>query len=287
MRRMVLIGLGSIAIILLLTLGISHAANHKFNQQVEAEVKNLFAPYQGITKSSRIEQADLEGLPPTVQRWLTFSQVVGKESISTARSKHSAVLQLKRDQGWMRAESEQYNTIEQPGFIWKAKITAAPFIHIVGRDKYVDGRGNMLIKALSLATVADSRGEEIDQGSLLRYLAEIVWMPTAALSDYIQWEEIDDFNAKATMSYGGISAWGIFTINEQGEVIAFEAERYGEFNGQYSMEVWSIALSQYREFSGIKIPTIGEVTWKLADGDFNWYNFELIEMEYNVPKFYK
>ena len=49
----------------------------------------------------------------------------------------------------------------------------------------------------------DAKGKEIDQGALLRYLGEIVWVPSAALSDYITWEEMDSTTARATMSYEG------------------------------------------------------------------------------------
>lgn len=89
----------------------------------------------------------------------------------------------------------------------------------------------MLIKLLSLITVADSKEEKIDQGTLLRYLAEMVWFPTAAVNDYIQWEELDSSSARATMNYGGIIASGIFNFNSQGEVINFVAEKYMEKDG--------------------------------------------------------
>ncbi len=36
--------------------------------------------------------------------------------------------------------------------------------------------------------------KEIHQGTLLRYLAETMWFPTAALNDYLTWEEMDQYN---------------------------------------------------------------------------------------------
>ena len=61
---------------------------------------------------------------------------------------------------------------------------------------------------------------------MLRYLGEIVWVPSAALSDYITWEEMDSTTARATMSYGGITASGIFKFDENGAFVSFEADRY-------------------------------------------------------------
>lgn len=42
-------------------------------------------------------------------------------------------------------------------------------------------------------------------------------------------------------------------------------------------------MGEYKEFEGIRVPTKGNITWKLKDGDFNWFNFELIVIEYNKP----
>ena len=139
----------------------------------------------------------------------------------------------------------------------------------------------MLIKILSLFTVADSKGKEIDQGTLLRYLAETMWFPTAAINEYLTWEEMEQYNAKVTMAYDDITASGIFTFNDKGQVVNFEAERYGEFNGEIRLETWSIPVRNYKEFEGVRIPTKGNVTWKLDTGDFNWFNFEVTKIEYN------
>lgn len=88
---------------------------------------------------------------------------------------------------------------------------------------------------------------------------------------------------KQLLTYGDVTASGVFRINDRGEVIRFEAERYGEFDGEFRLEPWSIILKDYKAFEGIRIPTQGEVTWKLSSGYFNWFNFELTEIEYNNP----
>jgi len=221
--KVVLVILSILATIILLIITVIFIANLLFNQKVAREVKELFAD-NSEDSDGIIQKSDLEKLPIPVQKWLKYSQVVGKEKIRAVRLKQKAVMRLKEEQSWMPVEAEQYFTIDEPGFIWKARIKAAPLFYIVGRDKYYKGRGNMLIKVLSLIPVADSKGKEMDQGTLLRYLAETVWFPTAALSSYITWEEIDTNSAKATMSYGGITAFGVFTFNDKGEVINFVAK---------------------------------------------------------------
>jgi len=277
--------LGILIIIVCLTVIVTFLANRIFDKTVESEVETLFANHKQQV-NGLVSKGELVGLPSPVQRWLEYSQVVGKERISTVRLKQVGSLRMKEDQPWMDENAEQYFTTVEPGFIWKAKIRPAPVLFIVGKDRYYNGQGNMLIKFLSFITVADGTGPEIDQGTLVRYLAETVWFPSAALSDYITWEEIDETSARARMSYGGVTASGIFTINEKGEAVNFTAERYMENNGNYALETWSVSMRDYKVFEGIKIPTKGELTWKLKSGDFTWFNWEITDIEYNNPATY-
>lgn len=285
MAKGVRIVLGILVIIILIVIIVSFIANLIFNHKVKKEVKELFDG-NPVDNDEIVQKSDLVGLPDCVQKWLEYSKVVGKERIKTVRLKQNATMRLKEDQSWMPVKAEQYFTVNKPGFIWKAKIKAAPLFHIAGRDKYFNGKGNMSIKLLSLIPVADGKGEEMDQGTMVRYLAESVWFPTAALSDYIEWEEIDSNSAKATMTYEGVTASGVFKFNDKGEVINFVAERYGDFDGEYVMETWSVLMNEYKEFNGVMAPSKGEVIWKLKTGDFNWFQFEITEIEYNNPASY-
>ena len=281
--------LGILAVTASLVIICSFIANTLFSQRVNTEVTALFSnKVQNETKNETaiITKADLEGLPECVRSWLEGSGTIGKQRINTVRLKQTGFMRTKKGQSWMPVEAEQYFTTTEPGFIWKAKIKAAPFIHIAGRDKYYEGRGNMLIKPLSFITLADAKGEEINQGTLVRYLSEIVWFPTAALEDYILWEEIDADSAKAHMNYKGITASGVFTFNEKGEVIKFTAERFRESDGSYTMETWAIPMKDHKVFEGIKVPTGAEVIWKLKTGDFSWYKLKITEVEYNKPTLY-
>ncbi|HBW38722.1 DUF6544 family protein [Desulfosporosinus sp. BICA1-9] len=279
MPKVVPLIISGLLILVLMVVIASMMAHYHFNQSVKKEVETFYEAVRN--KHEVVSENDLNGLPSPVQNWMQNSQIVGKEKIVSARTKQEVTLRLKENQPWMNAQVEQYFRIDEPGFIWAVDIKMAPLLHIVGRDKYIEGRGNILIKLLFLKTVADGSGKEIDQGALLRYLAEIMWFPTAALSEYIQWEGIDSNSAKATMSYMGVTASGVYTFSEKGEILSFVAQRYGDFDGEYRMETWSCAMKKYKEFDGFKVPSQGNITWKLKTGDFEWYHFEVKEMEYN------
>lgn len=286
----VLIILGAVIVVFL---AVSLFAGFRFNQRIKREVEELFHLNTAALDKDKISwgseivrEAGLNNLPAVVQKWLVQSGVVGRAGIHSARLKQNARLRLKEDGPWMPAKVEQYFTVDKPGFIWKARVKMAPLIFFAGRDMYYNGRGHMLIKLFSLLNVADARGKEIDQGTLLRYLAETVWFPAAALSPYLKWEEAGANSARVTMDFGGISAAGVFTFNGEGEVVSFAADRYGEFNGRYLLKPWTVRIEERRKFSGVRVPSRGEVVWKLDTGDFPWYRFEITEIEYNRPKMY-
>lgn len=289
MLKMTLICLSLIVLILIFMIIASTVSGFLFDRKVKKEVQALFdnnrqknpPGFQDI-----IRKKDLNNLPPCVQKWLERSQVVGKEKIHSLRLKQKGYMRLAEEKPWMPVEAEQYFTVDKPGFIWKATVQMMPFLRFTGRDKYAEGKGEMLIKILSLFPVVNAKGKEIDQGTLLRYLAEIQWFPTASLSSWITWEEIDNRSARATMHYGSVTAAGVFHFDEKGDLADFLAKRYRETNGTYELTDWSGISTEFKSFNGLRIPSKADIIWKLKTGDFTWYRCEISEIEYNKPFFY-
>ena len=253
----------------------------QFHTTVEREIKSFAAVTTG--EKRMLTEDIVHTLPEVVQQWLKRSNVIGKEIIQTVCLEQTGEMCITPDGKWIPFSARQWFTTESPGFIWIADVKTAPGIYLKGRDKYVDGQGHMLIKLLSLFTVADAKGRETDQGAMLRYLAEIIWFPSAAVSDYIEWEQINTVTAKATITFGGITASGIFNFDTNYDLISFEARRYYSRKDTATLEDWLIQTEQdgYREFDGVRIPAKGSVTWKLEEGDYTWLKLEINEIQYN------
>jgi len=225
----------------------------------------------------------ITALPNPVQRWLKRSDISDQGWISTVKFSQRGRMKITPDGSWLPVKARQLVRIANPGFLWIAEVEAAPYIYLAGRDKYMEGRGHMLIKLLSLLPVADAKGPEIDQGAMLRYLAEMVWYPSAAMAPYIRWTSIDDRTAKASMSYGGITASGTFSFGKEGAVTGFKALRYYSREGKATLEPWSISIDSdsYRLVKGWFVPAKARLTWELEDGDFTWYELEVYNINFN------
>lgn len=253
--------------------------NWSLNKLVTSELEPFLSHQK--KDASPITDDNIATLPPIVQTWLRRSNVVGKAPIGKVHLHQIGEMRTTPEGKWMLVKAEQWFTVNPAGFLWLADVHMMPMVRLVGRDKYVDGHGHMLIKAASLLPVADSKGMEIDQGSMLRFLGETVWFPSAALESYLTWEEIDETSARATMTYGDISASGIFRFTPEGDMLSFEANRYYERNGSSTLEPWLIEAKAWKVFDGVRIPVVFEVTWKLKEGDFTWFKLEITDLNYD------
>ena len=196
-------------------------------------------------------------------------------------------MRTKPNGNWMPFKAAQVFNVENPAFVWQTKVVALPSLKMVGRDQFIDGKGGMLIKLAGLIPVVNtSDNPKINSGAMLRYLAEICWFPSAALNEYIQWETVDSNSAKATFNCNNQSVSGIFSFNDNGDFIAFKADRYYGGGEKSQLEKWLITAEDYKVFSHIKIPSQCKVTWKLKEGDFNWLNLEVTDLKYNAKNQY-
>lgn len=273
---------GTILNVLILIAGLNGFGRWSFENASKTEVQGLLA---GVRESPAVvTDDDLKDLPEPIQRWLMASGIVGKPRTQAVWLKQKGLMRTDAEGTWMPAEAYQVFTVDEPGFIWTVDVTMAGVIPISGRDRYRDGKGSMLIKALSLFPIVNGSGPKIDQGTLLRYLGEIIWFPSAALSEHIAWTPVDSTSAQATMTYGNVSASAVFQIGGDGDVVSFSADRYmGDGEGA-TLERWYVPSTEWRVINGFRIPVKGAVTWKLASGDFTYYQWEILHIEYDLVK---
>ncbi|MCK0159551.1 DUF6544 family protein [Allomuricauda sp. F6463D] len=271
---------GTLPNIIILLVCMSAWGSYQFNIMVEKEVNTVLS--NSSTNKTMISNERMHHLPEIVQKWLNASGVVGKEKVDLVKLKQAGEMRTQPKGKWMPFTAEQYFDVEHPSFVWSTEVTAFSSIKMIGRDKFYDGTGSMLIKLASLIPVVDeSDNEQINTGTMLRFLGEICWFPSAALNDYITWEAIDATSAKATFTLDDKHVSGIFKFNNNGDMVSFEADRFYGGGKNATLEKWVINVTDYKVYHGVKIPYKCKVLWKLPDGDFNWLNLEITKTTYN------
>lgn len=272
--------IGTIANLIILIPVIIGFAFWNFHVQVNNEIKDLLSgnKYEKII----ITEEMIKELPISVQRWLKYSGVIGKDQIHTVHLKQKGLMKLKPDQKeWLKAEAEQYFTIDKPSFIWSVKTSMAG-LPMIGRDLFRDGQGKMQIKLAGIIPVVNVANDpKLNESTLQRFLGEITWFPQAALSPYIKWEPVNDYSAKAIMSYGKTTGSAVFHFGEKGELKKFVAFRYKDIADPEPKE-WVAKVVETKIINGVSVPSKLEASWKLEGGEFTWYKFEIYDLTYNT-----
>lgn len=212
--------------------------------------------------------ADFDALPAPVTRYLRWS-MPQVPSIRLVRIKQVGT--LRTDVGserWMPFEAEHLVAPTATGFLWNARVTIIPLIHVRVRDAFIGGQGTGRVALLSAFTVAGDVGtRELNSGSLHRFLAEAVWYPTALLpSSRLQWSPIDERSAMATLTDHGVSVSLEFRFADGGEVTGiYTPARWGTFDGRYQKRPWEGHFRNYESRDGMRVPAEGDVGWYVGD----------------------
>jgi len=272
---------GTIPNLIIFLASLASLGHYNFQKLIQQETNQLLG--QNVSQEIKlVRESDLKDLPEPVKNWLRKSGMLGKAFVQTGRVSQIAEMQMKANQqNWMTAKAIQYTTIDEPAFIWSVDVKMNSIVHFHGRDKFEDGKGEMLIKMNSLFNIVNEHGDKLDEGTLQRYLGEMVWFPSMALSSYISWEEINDKSAKATMSYMGTQGSGTFYFNDKGDATKFTAMRYQGNEPKAKRQLWSMNISDYKVFEGIKVPAKMTSTWKMDEKDWTWLKLEVTDIKYN------
>ncbi len=273
---------GTLLNILLLVIAIPAIGNLQFQKRAKKETIQLLSGMSN-SGSQKTPENEFQHLPAVVQKWIQTSGSSAVPEIKMVYLKQQGKMRTKPNGRWMHFSAEQYFNIEDPGFIWTTKVNAVPLLYLDGRDLLKNGEGHMLIKFLSLFPVVNEGGnEQINTGSMLRFLGEICWFPSAAKNDYLQWKSTGENSARANFIWKGKKVSGEFHFNDSGELVFFEAMRYRS-SKNLKKDLWRIDVLENAEVNGVKIPTRCEVTWKLPEGDFSWLRLEITALVYNPP----
>lgn len=260
MLRLALVLLGVAGTVILLVTG------HRWRVRSTAMVSHLAGVSSGFPA---YRSAELEGLPDVVQRYFRAVLRDGQPMIRLVRLEQEGRFLLKAPDGWAPFTAVQHLSPGAPGFVWDARIRMIPGIAAWVRDGFVDRTGSMHAAVLGLVPLVAQRGTpEIAAASLMRYLAEAVWCPTALLpSQGVRWEAIDDSSARASLTAGGTEVSLEFRFGSDSLVESvYSPARGRDVNGTSVPTPWQGRWFEWEERDGMRVPVRGEVEWLLPEG---------------------
>ncbi len=250
------------------------------SRELQARLEAAQPPEQPATYDTR----ELDGLPMPVQRYFRAVLSEGRSIVSRVSVMHRGTFNMSETgEQWKPFTSAQQVTTQPPGFIWNGRIAMLPGLPVRVHDAYVAGEGILRASLSGLITLANMRGTpDMNQGELMRYLAEAAWYPTALLpSQGVRWTTVDDTSAKATLQDGDTRVSLLFRFDEQGLIASVLAEARGRtVAGKVIATPWEGRWFDYALRDGMRIPLEGEVAWLLPEGRKPYWRGRITEVRF-------
>ena len=229
--------------------------------------------------------SDFIALPEPIQKYFKTCGYMGKEKIESIKIDYGhSFIKMSPEKRWLKIKYFQVNFTQNPTRLAYISSRILGIFSFEGRDKYQDGKGNMLIKLLKMFTVADAKGKEMDESALVTLLSEVLFMPGLATKEQIKWRSIDENSVEAKFTDKGNEVTGIFYFDDNHEFIRFTTEDrfYSLKDGGYKKIKWSVELSNYKDFKGIKFPENVKAVWHMDNKDYEYFKAQITNVQYNI-----
>ena len=248
-------------------------ARIRFERRVNRELRALLAVAPAAPSASAPA-----ALPAPVERYRQLA--VGSHApVQTVRLRHGGTFRMSATGKALPIRGMQLFTADPPGFVWTGHVRMFPGVWVDARDLSIDGKGSMRVLVDDVVPVADVQGAQIDQGSALRLLAEMVWYPTALFDErYVTWTAIDADHARATLRMHDASVSGVFEFGPDGMPVSITAQRFMDREG---LRPWGGRYRDWRTVCGLRVPFDAEVAWELDAGRFTYAHWQVESLAFD------
>ena len=200
-------------------------------------------------------------LPQAVLDLARAHGVTDDDARTTVTLTQTGRMQVKPGGRWMGFTARQTFATRTCAFDWQARFGPLGAVHV--RDALVDGAGVLRVSVLGLITLQQvPPSRDLTRGELMRYLAELPWVPQAILHNpHLRWRAIDAATLAVSAGQGENAAEVTLTLDASGRVVAmYVPDR--SLNGQPTP--WVGRFADYRRQDGLWLPFLGEVGWVAA-----------------------
>ena len=244
-------------------------------KEFQNDIDVLISSERMYLENELFEQEEFSHFPMAIQKYIEYCGYLGTPKMSYLKMEYSNVTFVQSRSGpTLAIDYTQYNFVKKPSRM--ALINSSLFgIPFEGYDYYQNATGGMKGVLAKVITLFNQTGPEMNKACLATFLGESLFAPTILLQQYIEFEEISDFELKATINYGEETASGIFTFNEKYEMISFSTNDRAIANNDGTMEYlpWTALCENYKtSASGIKYPSKFQAVWNYLDENFIYFD---------------
>ena len=239
--------------------------------------------------SGVVTERDLEELPGPLATYLRRSGAVGRPRVTNFRAHVHGRIRGGRDKPWMTFTAEQVNTYgprPQRLFLMDATMFGLPVtvLHV-----YDDTTATMRGKLLSLITVVDGSGPQMDRAETVTLFNDLVILaPAAIVGAPIAWTPVDARQVRGVFTSGKVAVTAELSFDDAGDLVNFVSDdRLRSPDGKsFTQQRWSTPIGAYRDFGRDRIATVGEARWEAPapEGEFTYLEFQLDHIVYDAGR---
>ena len=203
------------------------------------------------------DEADLVDLPTPLAAYVRRSGALGQPRVVSFHADFHGRIRSGPDAAWMPFTGQQVNTYgprPQRIFLMDATRSGLPVtvLHV-----FADTTATMRVKLLSLFTVVDASGPEMDRGETVTVFNDLVVMAPGAIVDApATWEAIDDLHVRGTFTDGGETVSATLTFNAEHDLVDFVSDdrtRASADGKTFTPRRWSTPLAGHHEIDGHRV----------------------------------
>jgi hypothetical protein len=237
-----------------------------------------------------VTEADLAHLPPIVQKYLRFAGVIGKPQVWNYRLRFGGEMRNGPNAAWMPITADQQSFVDPPTrlFLVEGAMSGLPF---TGFHRYVTAGATFQVRAVSLVSMVDDKGPELNRAETVTLFNDMCLMAPASLIDRrIVWEEIDPQTVRATYTNAGNTISAMLSFDERGAITNFVSDSRERSEDRKNMGLapsdptlrWSTPVYEWSDFNDYTLPSKADAIWHLPSGEYAYAHFEIRTVEYNV-----
>ena len=272
-------------LLLMLPIGYAFAAHGPLGLNAEYQ-RDLARELAKPPRAGMVTEADLAGLPVPVARYVRASGALGQPRVSNFLAHWRGRMRASAHEPWMQFSAQQLNTLSQPMsrlFIMDATMKGLPvdvYHHFVGEA------ATFRVRLLSLFTLVDAHGPEMNRSETVTLLNDLcVLAPAALIEPALHWQSVDEHTARVRFTRLSQTVEAELRFGEAGELVDFSSDdraRASADGKSFARERWSTPLSDYQTFGARRLATRGTTRWDDPAGAFDYGEFALQAIEYNV-----
>lgn len=232
--------------------------------------------------TSVVTEADLKPLPSLLQTYLRRVGVVGRPQVRDYRIRWHGRMRLGRDQRWLPMTAEQHNFTapQERFFLMRASMFGLP---LEGYHRFATGAATMQIRAAGLFTVADAKGEKMNQSESVTLFNDLcAFAPGALLGAKVEWRETGPRSLEGTFHHLGSKVRAELFFDAEGDLVSFLSyDRFQSRDGKtYLSFGWETPLSDYQQVGPARVATRGEARWQEPEGTWTYGELSIDALEY-------